>query len=435
MRTLPLLMSAAIGIAGFPALSHGQVAVLADGTVLQQKMPLETWATEAPLWDIDIAGKTLTAIGQVVTVPASINGVPFGIDGTQIIAANGEELGMIDAAQFDRLSDTFAVTRDALFLSPCPTCGPTRLGPVRSIFSTSEARTTAIGILDRDPNTQRLIEDNFFRIALNCFLAHRQVLPADFLGRIGIRNAQGQYPTNPFQLPPRTYWRYPHNSGGTMKSAGHIYVDLAGNEYRIPDVGMVVELAENVTIGRIRSFQAGSATLPPSFVVNDALVILNPDPRIMMHAIGVGGATISPEVLMEGLGNGVEVAVVGYMVSDHILFGIELELANFWHPSMGIVVSADRFSARADRGELRWRGILAPPEGKTLWTVIGKQEFAVPFIVDPVTGVGRYDMRLEDLNLVKHTTLDMVVRDAETGQELHRETFDFSEFIRPELDD
>lgn len=435
MRTLPLLMSAAIGIAGFPALSHGQVAVLADGTVLQQKMPLETWATEAPLWDIDIAGKTLTAIGQVVTVPASINGVPFGIDGTQIIAANGEELGMIDAAQFDRLSDTFAVTRDALFLSPCPTCGPTRLGPVRSIFSTSEARTTAIGILDRDPNTQRLIEDNFFRIALNCFLAHRQVLPADFLGRIGIRNAQGQYPTNPFQLPPRTYWRYPHNSGGTMKSAGHIYVDLAGNEYRIPDVGMVVELAENVTIGRIRSFQAGSATLPPSFVVNDALVILNPDPRIMMHAIGVGGATISPEVLMEGLGNGVEVAVVGYMVSDHILFGIELELANFWHPSMGIVVSADRFSARADRGELRWRGILAPPEGKTLWTVIGKQEFAVPFIVDPVTGVGRYDMRLEDLNLVKYTTLDMVVRDAETGQELHRETFDFSEFIRPELDD
>jgi hypothetical protein len=291
-----------------------------------------------------------------------------------------------------------------------------------------------VGLLDRDPNAQRLIEDNFFRIALNCFLAHRQVLPADFLGRIGIRNAQGQYPTNPFQLPPRTYWRYPHNSGGTLKSAGHIYVDLAGNEYRIPDAGLVVELAENVTIGRIRSFQAGSATLPPSFVVNDALVILNPDPRIMMHAIGVGGATISPEVLVEALGNGVEVSVVGYMVSDHVIFGIELEIADYWHPSMGIVVSADRFSARADRGDLRWRGILAPPEGKTLWAVIGKQEFAVPFIVDPATGVGQYDMRLEDLNLVKHTTLDMVVRDAETGDELHRETFDFSEFIQADPD-
>jgi hypothetical protein len=131
-------------------------------------------------------------------------------------------------------------------------------------------------------------------------------------------------------------------------------------------------------------------------VVNDALVILNPDPRIMMHAIGVGGATISPEVLVEALGNGVEVSVVGYMVSDHVIFGIELEIADYWHPSMGIVVSADRFSARADRGDLRWRGILAPPEGKTLWAVIGKQEFAVPFIVDPATGVGQYDMRLED---------------------------------------
>jgi hypothetical protein len=429
-----LLMTVAAGVAGISALAHGQVAVLANGTVLQQKVPLEIWATEAPLWDIDIAAKTLTAIGQVVTVPASINGVPFSIEGTDRISANGAQLGPIGVDQFDRMSDTFAVTRDAVFLSPCPTCGPWRLGPVRSIFSTSEARSAAVGLLDRDPNAQRLIEDNFFRIALNCFLAHRQVLPADFLGRIGIRNAQGQYPTNPFQLPPRTYWRYPHNSGGTLKSAGTIYVDPQGNEYRIPDAGLVVELAENVTIGRIRSFQAGSATLPPSFVVNDALVILNPDPRIMMHAIGVGGATISPEVLVEALGNGVEVSVVGYMVSDHVLFGIELEIADYWHPSMGIVVSADRFSARADRGDLRWRGILAPPEGKTLWAVIGKQEFAVPFIVDPATGVGQYDMRLEDLDLVTHTTLDMVVRDAETGEELHRETFDFAEFIQADED-
>ena len=429
-----LIMTVAAGVAGISALAHGQVAVLANGTVVQQKVPLELWVIEAPLWDIDIPARTLTAMGQVVSVPASINGVPFSIEGTDRISANGAQLGPIGVDEFDRLSDTSAVARDAVFLTPCPDCGPWRMGPVRSLFSTSEARSAAVGILDRDPNAQRVIEDNFFRIALNCFLAHRQSLPADFLGRIGIRNAQGQYPTHPFQLPPRAHWRYPHNSGGTLKSAGTIYVDPQGNEYRIPDLGLVVELAENVTIGRIRSFQRGTSTRPPSFVVNEALVILNPDPRIMMHAIGVGGATLSPEVLMEALGVGVEVSVVGYMVSNHVLFGVELEIADYWHPSMGIVVSADRFNARADRGDLRWRGVLAPPEGKTLWAEIGGQVFPVPFVVDPLTGVGQYDARLEDLNLVKHTTLDMVVRDAETGEELHRETFDFAEFIQADGD-
>ena len=193
----------------------------------------------------------------------------------------------------------------------------------------------------------------------------------------------------------------------------------------------MVELSENVTIGRIRSFQKGTPTLPPSFVVNDALVVLNPDPRIMMHAIGIGGRAIEPEVLVESLQAGVEVFVVGYMVSEHVLFAIELELADFWHPSMGIVVSADRFTARADTGELRWRGILAPNEDKSLWAEVGGVTFPVPFVIDPETGVATYDMRLDDINLEKVTTLDMVVRDADSGEELHRETFDFAEFIQP----
>lgn len=426
-----LLASVLSGAACVAGASHGQVAVLSNGTVLQQKVPVEIWATEAPIWDIDISARTISAIGQVVTVPASINGVPFTIEGTEIIDSSGIPLGPISASQFDRLSDTFAISRDRVMVAPCPDCGPWRAGPVRSIFSTSEARTFAVGVLDRDPATQRAIEDNFFRIGLNCFMAHRKTLPADFLGRIGIRNAQGQYPTNPFQLPPRVYWRYPHTSGGTLKSAGSIYLDPAGNEYRIPDTGFVVELSENVTIGRIRSFAKGTGALPPSFVVNDALVVLNPDPRIMMHAIGIGGRTIEPEVLVEALGEGVQVLVVGYVVSEHVLFAIELELPDFWHPSMGIVVSADRFTARADRGELRWRGILAPNEGKTLWAEVGGVVFPVPFVVDPETGTATYDMRLDGINLDKVTTLDMVVRDAETGEELHRETFDFSEFIQP----
>lgn len=426
-----LLASVLSGAASVVGVAHGQVAVLSNGTVLQQKLPVEIWATEAPIWDIDIAARSITAIGQVVTVPATLNGLPFSLEGTEFVSGGGVTLGPISASEFDRLSDTFATTRDVVSAPACPDCGPRRLGPVRSLFSTSEARTFAVGVLDRDPNTQRNIEDNFFRVALNSFVAHRQFLPADFLGRIGIRNAQGQYPTNPFQLPPRTYWKYPHTSGGTMKAAGTIYVDAVGTEYRIPDGEIVIELSENVTIGRIRSFQKGTATLPPSFVVNDALVVLNPDPRIMMHAIGIGGRAIEPEVLVDSLQAGVEVAVVGYTVSEHVLFAIELELADFWHPSMGIVVSADRFTARADTGELRWRGILAPNEDKTLWAEVGGVTFSVPFAIDPETGIATYDMRLEDINLEKVTTLDMVVRDANSGEELHRETFDFSEFIQP----
>ena len=428
MRSLVLSVVALGALVGA---ASGQVAVLANGTIVQQKLPIEIWATEAPVWDIDIPAKTITAVGQVVTIPASINGVPFAIEGTDAVSANGAQLGPIGVGSFDRMSDSLAIARDAVWMTPCPGCGPWRLGPVRSIFSTSEARSVAVGLLDRDLNAQRVIEDNFFRIALNCYLAHRPSLPADFVGRIGIRNAQGQYPTNPLQLPPRAYWRYPHTSGGTLKAAGSIYVDPQGGEYRIPDAGLVLELAENVTIGRIRSFQPGTASLPPSFVVNDALVVLNPDPRIMMHAIGVGGRTIEPEVLVQALAVGVEVAIVGYMVGEHVLFAIEVDLGDYWHPSMGIVVSADRFVARADRGDLRWRGILAPPDGKTLFAEIGGEVFPVPFVIDPLTGTASYDIRLEDINLAKFTTLDMVVRDADGVEELHRETFDFGEFIQP----
>lgn len=417
----------------FAACASAQTAVLHNGTALTQKAPIEIWATEAPLWDIDVPGRTLTAVGQLVHIPATLNGTIFGVEGTQVIDVNGATFGAITAADFDRLSDVNAVGRDLVSTPACPECGPLRAGPVRSLFSTSEARSNPVGQLDRSPATQRVIEDNYFRMLIALYNRHRAVLPTDFLGRAGIRNAQGQYPTSPFQLPPRAQWKYPHTSGGTLKAAGTIYVDAAGNEYRIPDAGCVIELAENVTIGKVRSVQKGDLVTPVSFVVNDALVTLNSDPRMETRIIGVAGREVEPAILAESLTAGTEVNVVGYLVGEHLMFAVEVDVPTLYHPSMGIIVSADRFSARADRGELRWRGQLYPPEGKTLWVQLSGSKVAqpVPFVVDPLDGIGTYDIRLDDVDLETVTSLDMIVRDAATGEELIREHFDFSEFIQP----
>ena len=407
--------------------------ILFSGTPVTQKLPVEMFLTEGPIWDMDIPGRTLTAVGQVIHIPASINGVPFTLSGTEKLSPNGATLGTITVADFDRLSDINAVGRDVVTSSAGPDAGPYRLGAVRSILSTSEARSNVVGALDRSPATQRVIEDNYFRILINLFNAHQSVLPAEFLGRCGVRTAQGQYPTNPFQLPPLTYWKYPHSTGGTLKSAGTIYVDAAGNEYRIPHDGCVIELAENVTAGKVRSMQVGNDLMPISFVVNETIVTLNPDPRIETKILGIAGGEVDPSVLAASLQVGDEVTVIGYLVGEHMMFAIEIEAPTLYVESMGIIVSADRFTARVNDGRLRWRGQLYPPAGKTLWVQLAgsKGLIPVPFVVDPADGVGTYDMRLEDIDLEVVTALDMVVRDATTGAELQRKHFDFTPFIEP----
>ena len=407
--------------------------ILFNGTTVTQKLPVEIFLTEGPLWDIDIPGRTLTAVGQVIHVPASINGVPFTLEGTEKLSPNGATLGSITVADFDRLSDINAIGRDLVTASAGPNTGPYRLGPVRSIFSTSEARSNVVGALDRSPATQRVIEDNYFRVLINLFNAHQSVLSAEFLGRCGVRTAQGQYPTNSFQLPPRTHWKYPHSTGGTLKSAGTIHVDAAGNEYRIPHDGCVIELAENVTAGKVRSMNAGNASTPTSFVVNEAIVTLNQDPRIETKILGIAGREVDPSTLAANLKVGDEVAILGYLVGEHMLFGIEINAPTLYADSMGIIVSADGFTAQVNSGRLRWRGQLYPPAGKTLWVQLdgSKRLLPVPFEVDPATGIGNYDMRLEDIDLEAVTALDMVVRDATTGAELQREHFDFTDSIAP----
>ena len=239
------------------AIACAQSAVLHDGTVLIQKVPLEIFGTEGPMWDIDVEKRQVRVTGRVVTMPAMLNGSEFAIEGTDVVGLDGHSLGPITAANFDRLADVRAAVKDVVPDTACPDCGILRFGPIRSLFSTTEARGGALvdgdDELDRVPEIQRMIEDNYFFLARNIYVNHASTLGVDWLGRIGIRDQNGAYPTNPNQLPNRRYWKYPGTAGGTLKSAGTIYVDAQGNEYMIPDLEAVIELSENVVLGPVRS--------------------------------------------------------------------------------------------------------------------------------------------------------------------------------------
>jgi hypothetical protein len=410
-------------------------ATLHNGTVVTQKVPLELYAVEGTVWDIDIPARTITAVGRTIHVPASLNGGRFFIENTEVVNEFGISLGSISTANFDRLSDVNASTRDAIVLPACPECGPVRLGAQRSLFSTTEARSNPVGTLDRFPSTETAIEDNYFRLAINLFNRYTGVLPVSFLGRIGVRNAQGQYPTSPFQLPPRTHWRYPHTSGSVIRSEGSVYVDSAGNEYLIPDSsrpGRILHIsqAEHFTLGPCRAVRRGNLVTPDSLLVGDLLITPSQDPRFPVIFRGLGGTEVSRDVFFRALRPGDEVSVVGSLVGDHVLFGNEFDAPNLYDPAMGVAISAVSFFARASTGDLRWRGEISPIEGLTVTAMVGAgAELPVTVIVDPLTGIGSYTMRLTGIAMPENHTVTMIVRDA-NGVEQARQIFDFAAFIQ-----
>jgi len=411
-------------VAGAAALSaatfaFAQSAVLHDGTVVIQKVPVELFATEGPIWDIDVANRRIRVTGRYITIPASSNGMPWELDGTEIIDGEGNSLGPITAANMDRLLDSRAALKDRVFETACPDCGPLRLGPIRSIFSTSEARTQAVDdgpeALDRMPEIQRIIEDNYFFLARNIYLKHSSVLPIEWLGRIGIRNENGTYPTSASNLPNRRYWKYPFTSGATWKSAGTIYVDAQGNEYLIPELEKAFELSENVTIGTVRSFEFGDWSTPDSFIVGDVAVMMNQDPRFSATILGVAGQEISREYFMANLQPGLDIAVGGFMVGEHIQMAQEIEVG-MYDPSAGIIMSADRFRVQLEDGFIQFQGWVIPMTGLTITASIAGNTFPVDVIpaADAVgaEGLGRYRIREQGLVLDGVTTVVLTARDA-----------------------
>lgn len=410
-----------------PNFATGQIAVMLDGRVLTQKEPLSFFATEGPIWNLDLENQGISVTGKMITIPATLNGEPLLISGSSVAGKDGEAATGIGATDFVRLADTHAIgfDRDPSALST--KLGPQRLGAVRSIFSTLEARRSKVSdpTLLRDALAQTAIEQNYFKIVQQCHASNAAALPADFLDKAGLRGA------NPAS------WVYPTTTGGTLKSAGHVYVDEQGNEYFVPDIEVVIELAENVASGVVTSVGRGSRRRPDSFVIGDLLLIFNQDPRFSADVLGLTEAVIPREEFFKQVVAGqTHLDVIGHMVGEHVMFVQEV-LTLFTDPAAPINITADKFSIRVAKNEARWKGAVDKPQDVRLIAALintlpgGAQtslEFDIPIAIDALTGEATYDARIQGSDLTNLSHIEMRAINLTTGAIEASALFDITPF-------
>ncbi len=360
-------------------------ATMLDGTILTRKQPIEPFATEGPMWDVDVAAQTITVVGKTLTFPLTLHGATYAItgeelfiNGSSVLSNDGEAHIGISAQNFDRLLDVNAVSRDSAPHHPFNT----QTGPPRSVFSTMESKL-------RDGTSHAEIEQNYFDYLQSCYAVHAALLPADFLAKAGVRGTK----KNPELV-------YPPTTGGTLKSAGHVYLDSMGNEHFVTDIEAVIELSENVTLGPIRSMDPGDPTTgrPASFLVEDLLVIFNQDPRFGADVLGLGETVIPNDLFFVPSMLGVQIDIIGHTVGEHVLFAQEL-LTELVDPTAPIVIAAERWRFRDDSNEVRIRGVVDRPQGLTVTVTMDdgnpltQSVFPIPLVVDPVTPGANFSFR------------------------------------------
>ena len=372
-----------------PGFAQGTTATLADGTSLTIRTPLQPFGTEGPIWKLDPLTKEIFAMGHNVTIPATVDGAPILIGGTSD-GLGGE----ISASTFDRLLDVNAAPggRDT---------NGSFTGAARSILSTEVAQA-------QTPITHGQIEAQYNALFNAAIAAHPGVV-----------------------LPPQAITTtYPRLTGGTLKCAGHIYEDVAGNSYFIPDLELVIELAENVVGGTVASSHPGGAGTPASFVVGGLLMVMNQDPRFTASISGLGGVPLSEEDFFAQLGSNptAPVSAFGHLVGDHLMLVQEIQ-TELISPSAGVQITAEKFKFKNGKDEIRLRGTVDKPDGLTLRiqflegaTVL--HDFAEPMVVDPLVGpFASYDARSkEDVDVEDVDAISIYVLDA-AGIEVARETF------------
>ena len=205
----------------------------------------------------------------------------------------------------------------------------------------------------------------------------------------------------------------------------------------MPDIGLVVELSENVASGVITSLARGNSTRPDSFVIGDLLLIFNQDPRFSADVLGIGEALIPREEFFKQVVTGqTDISVGGYMVSEHVIFVNEV-LTEFTDPNAGIHITADRFRINVAGNESRWRGTVDKPQGVRLVAVListlplgvqTRREFNIAMAIDPLTGAATYDARIRGLALNRLTHIEMQARSLATGAIEASELFDITPF-------
>lgn len=367
--------------------AQGTSAVLANGLTVFPMNPAQIFLTEGPITNIDPATHAIFAQGLKVTIPASIDGVPTSIGGTHF--AGGE----ITAASIHALLDENAAPggRD--------TDGVLKTGAVRSIFGSGKLKVQA----QQDAPAILSIRSQMGLVRESVAASHTvPVLPTEGIPVVG--QTDDPLP-NSFEY-----------SGGTLKSAGQIYVDAAGNQYLIPDLELALELAENLTAGPVTSISVTGQF--PSFVVGEMPVVLNPDPRFPTQILGLAGVEIPPDIFYQQLaatgGNipGEEGLVAGGYVVDGVLFATVLE-TGLTNPNLAPQVSIDRANFDNRKNEVELRGTVDRPTGlrvrvEFLRGAVVASTLLVTPVVDVVGAGGTWNLRVRNTIPGGVTTIDSV---------------------------
>lgn len=387
------LLLAALAVAGLTGdlLAQGTEAVLKNNSSVQIKLPLELWGVEGPITDLHHQSATFMAQGQSVTIPKTIDGIDVTIGGTSILNNAGNRVP-IRAGSIRRLQDFEAHTGDAQLM-----------GATRSLFSLS-------GGLARDAAVMNTMAANHSALVNGVVGAHTSVLSAARLQAIAEETAaipaEVTRAANPLAAGPSGSVAGTGYTGGTLKAAGHVYVDaVTGAEYLIPDLDLVVEPAENVLLGTVSSVSLGNgADVPPSFVIGDMLCIMNQDPRFGQELLGFGLLEQTPEAFFTALQPGMAMTAIGYTVGDNVFYAIHVENEELLDPTAeGLVVGVTRW--RFDADEVRIDGVTSESAGLTLevefrvngvWSAPDDLGLAPDPAIIGVPGAGAFNYRLRN---------------------------------------
>jgi hypothetical protein len=260
------------------------------------------------------------------------------------------------------------------------------------------------------------------------------VLPANFLGLIGIRTETGEYASNPLQLPPRRFWRYPASSAALFSATGSVYVDQSGAEYNIPDFLIKgayasIVIAENVKVGPIRGGALGNWVTPDSFVMGDILVVLNQDPRMPARITGMGDSPMSREHLLTQLPAGELVEVVGHMVGEHVMFAESILAETAWDPAVGAWAGVNPMSWRYDEDGLQFKGEMFPAAGHRLSVRLGITETLIPTTPVLELNSARFDVRDLPADPIAQPVLTLLVRRVSDNQIVREHVYDWPALV------
>lgn len=350
MKSSTLLAACAlVGVSSGLLAQNGLTATLKDGiTTVQVKLPLEPWGVEGPITHLDTKNAVIVAQGQHCTIPLTIDGLPIGIDGTAVLDGTGER-APIGADNIHLIGDGQAHLGDAELR-----------GGTRSLFSYAIGLQKSVAVMQRMAVNHLNYVQATLPFHLGALSAARQAAMSQEIFSLLSEVQRAQLGAAPPTSNAGTGY-----TGGTLKAAGHVFVDpVTGNEYLIPDLGLVVEPAENVLLGPITSFDPGNeSSIPTSFVLGDILCIMNQDPRFGGGIHGFGGVPMTAHDFFSNIPADSATTAIGYTVGDNVFYAIEVMNDMVLDPNAGLVFGIERWEFDDEGNALSMEGGVSDTTG------------------------------------------------------------------------